>query len=110
MAAVSATTFIYHIYPFRKPGESKPKFALFPKYISCFSIPIEEVTSRIEESGFVARKENPDDYDRGKIYGDFSAKLMKLRIRLDKEDSTVKVFAPYFWILFDNGDLWKNCQ
>jgi hypothetical protein len=38
-------------------------------------------------------------YERGKVYGDFSAKAMKLRIVIEDKDKIVKVFA-LTWGLF----------
>lgn len=40
------------------------------------------------------------------MYGDFSAKAMKLRIVIEDKHKIVKVFAPYMGVIFDNGDLW----
>ena len=105
--AVVITTAIYHIAPFRKKGSEKPGFVWLPKYAHNFSIPVEDVIERIEELGFSSKLNSNCIFERGKVYGDFSAKAMKLRIVIEKENKIVKVFAPYMGVFFDNGDLWS---
>ncbi len=95
ISAVVITTAVYHILPFRKVGSKKPSFVLFPKYECSFSIPIEGVIKRVVELGFSLKPNSDYIYERGKVYGDFSAKAMKLRIVIEDKHKIVKVFAPY---------------
>ncbi len=105
--AIAVTTITYHLLPFRKPQEYTPRTTWFPKYVQDFSIPVEEVFERVKDLGFVARDGSRDEFDRGKIYGDFSAKAMKLRIKIERDNNTIRVFAPYFGVVFGKGELWK---
>jgi len=103
--AVAFFTAIYKIAPFKELPSLKPKFALFPKYTSKFVKPVDEIITTLESLEF---KENGNGvYTRGKVYGDFSAKAIKLSVDVNSQSNEIKVYASFFGILFDTGDLWQ---
>jgi len=104
LSAVIAFTLIYKVYSYKQWKTAKPTFVLFPKYIANYSLETKNVIANIKDMGFELKERNNNIFVRGKSYGDFSAKWMKLEIQINKE---IKVFAPFFGIVFDNGDLWK---
>lgn len=103
--AVAGFTFLYKVFPFRNWGNKKPKFSLFPKYIAKFNKPVTEIEAALEKIEFV--KVDEGRYTREKVYGDFSAKAIKLAVDIDKENNNIKVYASFFGILFDTGDIWQ---
>ncbi len=103
--AVVGFTIIYRLLPFRTWNPNKPIFTLFPKYVATFEKPVSEIESNLEEIRF--KKISNNIFTRGKIYGDFSANLIKLTAEVDENNKQVKVFASFFGVLFDNGDIWK---
>ena len=107
LIVVIVTTLIYKIIPYRQWKSGKPKLVLFPRYVAQYSSQTEDLITNIKEMGFESRSRNSNSFMRGKAYGDFSAKWMKLEIRIDEREKEIKVFAPLFGIIFDNGDLWK---
>ena len=46
-------------------------------------------------------------FSRGKVYGDFSAKSIKLAVVVDTSRNLIKVYASFFGVLFDTGDIWQ---
>ncbi len=105
VAAVIGFTVIYKIMPFKKFGSNKPKFTLFPKYIAKFEKPFSEIESALLAQEF--KKNKNGNYSRGKVYGDFSAKSIKLSVVVDEESKEISVCASFFGILFDTGDIWQ---
>lgn len=103
--AVVGFTIIYRLLPFRTWNPNKPTFTLFPKYVATFEKPVSEIESNLEEIRF--KKISNNIFTRGKIYGDFSANLIKLTAEVDENNKQVKVFSSFFGVLFDNGDIWK---
>lgn len=103
--AVAGFTIIYRLLPFRTWTPDKPIFTLFPKYVAAFEKPVSEIESNLEKIRF--KKVSNDRFTRGKVYGDFSANLIKLTAKVDKKNNQVKVFASFFGVLFDTGDIWK---
>ncbi len=99
---------VYRFAPFHKFNpEDNPAFVLFPKYKATFSVPHKAIQASLQSLQF-----KPDDNDqlkfrRGKVYGDFSAKAIRLNVEIDSERNLITVFAPYLVILFDTGDLWR---
>ena len=65
----------------------------------------ESLISALEKNQF--KKIDNGKYSRGKVYGDFSAKAIKLSVEIDEEKKQVKVYASFFGVLFDTGDIWK---
>lgn len=108
VAAVSIFTIIYRVTPFRHFEGKRPRFVMFPKYIASFDRPVSEIETALEKNGFT--KVNEGIYSRGKIYGDFSAKAIKLTVEVDGVNSCIKVNASTFGILFDTGDIWQVCS
>jgi hypothetical protein len=103
--AVIGFTVIYKIMPFKKIGPSKPKFTFFPKYTAKFEKPASEIESALLAQEF-KKKEN-GSYTRGKVYGDFSAKSIKLSVVVNEQSNEISVYASFFGILFDTGDIWQ---
>ncbi|MCP4523859.1 MAG: hypothetical protein GY828_06615 [Candidatus Gracilibacteria bacterium] len=107
ISAVVLMTAIYHIVPFRKWVDKKPRFVFFPKYIAHFSGDTSKVISNIESMGFVLKDNSNNVFTRGKVYGDFSAKAMKLHVEINESEKCMKVYAPFMGVFFDTGDLWS---
>ena len=105
VAAVASTTLIYRLLPFRAWRNRKPVFTMFPKYVGQFTRPTEEVKATLKKLRF--DRQPSGAYTRGKIYGDFSAKAMKLQVDVDEAKNEVRVAGAFFGVLFDMGDLWK---
>ena len=95
----------YKVIPFKQHKGSKPKFTFFPKYIAKFDKPIDEIESTLVALEFI--KNDDDIYSRGKVYGDFSAKSVKLSVVLNGQSKEIKVYASFLCILFDTGDIWQ---
>ena len=102
---VAGFTFIYKILPFKSWKNKKPKFTLFPKYIAQFNKPISEIEAALEKIQF--KKNDNNVYTRGKIYGDFSAKAIKLSVEINEEQKQIKLYSSFFGVLFDTGDIWQ---
>ncbi len=98
-------TVLYRMLPFKHFNSVKPKFVLFPKYKAKYEVTKQVVESNIEQMGFVQKEDGI--YHRGKVYGDFSANKIKLAIEIDEMESELKIYASFFGVLFDNGDLWE---
>ena len=79
---------------------------MFPKYIAQYSLLEKEMVSNIQDIGFTLKQGSTNIYMRGKLYGDFSAKFVKLHIEIDQDMKSIKVFTPFIGILFDTGDIW----
>jgi len=105
VVGVVAFTVIYKLLPFKEWNNKKPKFTLFPKYIATFNKPVSEIEKALEKTQF--KKNNKNIYTRGKVYGDFSAKAIKLSVELDKDKNQLKIYASFFGVLFDTGDIWQ---
>lgn len=105
VVCVAGFTALYKILPFKVYGASKPKLSLFPKYIATFSKPTEQIERALQDLGF--EKVKSGAYSRGKVYGDFSAKTIKLSVQIYEKEKQIKVFASFFGILFDTGDIWQ---
>lgn len=104
--AVTITTAAYHVVPFRNWKNKKPKLVFFPKYIVNFKGSAENVVDNLMEMGFKSNEKNPNIFLRGKVYGDFSAKSLKLCVEIIEEEKYIKIYAPYMGVFFDTGDLW----
>ena len=103
--AVVVFTVIYRLVPFKAWGDKKPGFSFFPKYVAPYNKPVQDIKDSLTKLGF---KETENKiYRRGKVYGDFSAKAIKLSVIVDESANQVKVYASFFGILFDTGDLWQ---
>lgn len=103
--AVTIFTVIYKILPFKVHSGSKPVFVLFPKYVAKFNLSVSDVESSLINLEF--KKSSNGVYTRGKVYGDFSAKAIKLSVELNEQSKEIKVYASFFGILFDTGDIWQ---
>ena len=103
--AVAGFTLTYKLFPFKVWDNKKPKFTLFPKYIAKFNKPVADIETALERLQF--KKINNRAFTRGKVYGDFSAKAIKLSAEVDEKNSEIKVYASFFGILFDTGDIWQ---
>jgi hypothetical protein len=102
---VGLSTATYKLAPFKMHGPEKPTFVLFPKYIAQYDKPLVEIESALLALEF--EKNEQGAFSRGTIYGDFSAKAIKLAVEIDEQERTIKVYAPFFGILFDTGDIWQ---
>ena len=108
LAAVGLSI-IYRFLPFRALGASKPFISFFPKYwIDISGVP--EFEANLQRAGFVKSPSDQDLYLRGKMFGDISMKLVKLAVRIDREQQCATLGAPLIVIAFDAGDLWKLGQ
>ena len=75
--------------------------------MACYEKTLTEVYAALEAQEFKPSNEVKTRYTRGKVYGDFSAKHIKLAIEIDENKKEIKVYAPGFGILFDTGDVWQ---
>ena len=107
VGAVVTLTVIYHVAPFRAWKNKRPKLAFFPKYLANYAGDINDVIANIKEMGFESDENWPNIFSRGKLYGDFSAKSMKLRIEIIEPENSLKVYAPFTGVFFDTSDLWS---
>lgn len=105
LLAVIIFTALYKILPFKKHEGIKPKLTFFPKYILSFNNTIDEIESSLTTLGF--NKNIKGVFTRGKIYCDFSAKAIKLSVEVNEQTKEIKVYASFFGILFDTGDVWQ---
>ncbi len=103
--AVGLFTLAYKFAPFEEYGPKKPKFTVFPKYIAKFDQPINKIESSLSALEF--KKDKNGIYSRGKIYGDFSTKSIKLAVKVDEQDRELRVYASFFGVLMDTGDIWQ---
>lgn len=105
LIAVCVFTAIYKVVPFKVWKGNKPKFVLLPKYTAKFEGPVEAIESALLKLDF--SKSASGKFSRGKVYGDFSAKSIKLSVTIDQPTNQIKVCASFFGILFDTGDIWQ---
>jgi len=103
---VIASTVIYKKSPFKKHAGTKPKLTLYPKYIADYHQPLEDIEYSLAVLGFKGSAD-PTFYYRGKVYGDFSAKSIKLSVQINEDEKQIKVQASHLGILFDTGDIWQ---
>lgn len=103
--AVTGLTVIYKILPFRQLPKNKPKFTLFPKYSAKFEKPVGKIESALIAQGF--KKNENGSYSRGKIYGDFSVKSIRLLVVVKESSGELSICSSFFGILFDTGDIWQ---
>lgn len=98
----------YKKLPFKNHEDavSRPKLTFFPKYIAAFDKPVEDIEMSLAVLGFKATAD-PSFYYRGKVYGDLSAKRIKLSVQIDEEAKQIKVQASSLGILYDMGDIWQ---
>ncbi len=118
-----AVTLFRWIYQKRKPrrlDKRKPWLKWFPKYTVSVKIPPDILESenpdellenRLTPTGFQHEAWTKDalHFTRGKSWGDFHAKLIKMRISFShplQSVSEMKVEVASV-CLFDTGDLWK---
>ena len=101
--------FYYSIRPYITWGSNEPIFVWFPKYNVKFDQPLSDITTSLENIGFVQSNDSSGTYTRGKIYGEFSAKHVLLQVELSEDKKSFCLYAKTF-ILFDTGDLWRVCN
>ena len=63
------------------------------------------IESTLVKLGFF--KSPAGQFSRGKVYGDFSAKAIRLSVFVDQSSNQIKVYASFFGVLFDTGDIWQ---
>lgn len=102
---IAGFSVIYQLIPFKHHGDTKPKLAIFPKYVAFFETAIEEIEHSLAKLEFIMNEEG--HYTRGKVYGDFAAKNIKLYVEVDEHAKKIKVYSPFIGILFDTGELWQ---
>jgi hypothetical protein len=93
LVAVCVFTATYKVVPFKVWKGNKPTFVFFPKYIAKFESSLEAIESTLLDLGF--SKATDGKFSRGKVYGDFSAKSIKLTVIVDKPSNQIKVFAHF---------------
>ncbi len=107
LIAVIVFSVIYRLAPFKKWKDTKkPRIVLFPKYEFQYSCNFKLLEDKLLTLGFEKKAYKEGLWHRGKNFGDFSAKKIKLHVFIDHESNAVKLYAPYLGILFDFGDLW----
>ncbi|MBD1546444.1 hypothetical protein [Roseibium aggregatum] len=94
--------FYYQRRPYKKIPARKPFIAFLPKY-RVEGIEADNVKANLDKLGF--KKIEDGTYVRGKIFGEFSIKYIKLKVILS--DNYFQIGAGGSPIAFDTGDLWK---
>lgn len=105
LTIVMSYTLMYKLSPFKVWRVHKPKFVFFPKYIVNYDKPIWQIESSLKRLKFNKMYENK--YSRGKIFGDFTAKSIKLTVEINHKKKQIKIYSSPFGILFDTGDIWR---
>ena len=94
----------YQLLPAKKLPETRPSFAIFPKYL----LPVgnlSDFTDKLLALGF--KQVTQDRYMRGHIFGDFLDRWVQLSVKLDRQSNMAVIGSPYIAIAFDTGDVWK---
>jgi len=107
LSVIVIMTLIYKVLPYKQWKNKRPSFVLFPKYIAQYSSSTEDIISRIQTLDFKPIGKSNKRFIRGKAFGDFSAKWIKIEILLEREKKELRVFSRFIGIIFDNGDLWE---
>ena len=102
---IAGFSVFYQLIPFKHHKQTKPKLAIFPKYVALFESTIEEIEQSLTKLEFIMNEDGL--YTRSRAYGDFAAKDIKLSVEVDEGTKELKVFSPFIGILFDRGDLWQ---
>ena len=108
VTVVALLSVIYKFTPFYKfQPRQAPGFVIFPKYEAAFDAPLEAIQNSLQSLKFKPASDDQLTYRRGKVYGEFSAKFVRLNVEIDPAKNVIRVFVPYMVILFDTGDLWR---
>ncbi|MFW1563312.1 hypothetical protein ACEV87_22710 [Vibrio parahaemolyticus] len=103
----------YKFLPYRSIGDRKPVVTFLPKYQKEIETrkTDTEIENQLKEYGFskVGRSNGISSYARGSVLGDFSIKLAKVNIKINRASgSTVIVHIEASWfVAFDTGDFWQ---
>lgn len=101
--AVAALSLVYHLLPYRPLPEARPRLTLLPKYRVAIAGDPEALQRAARAAGFSEGR--PGTWHRGSFFGDFSARLARLTIRI--VDQHFFIGSGGTVILFDTGDLWQ---
>jgi hypothetical protein len=121
--AVGVFRFIYRRKSPRPLPESRPRLQWFPKYRAPVELsggildaeePDQALAACLEPMGFALDSWTPDRirFARGKTWGDFSVKLIRLNLSLPhplEREAFVELEVASV-CLFDTGDVWKVCR
>ena len=102
---IAALTLVYRLLPYRDLADTKPMIAFFPKYRLDIST-VKDIENNLVQAGFHTIQNDRPDWYRGRNFGDFSVKLMKLRLRISEDRQSAVLATPFFGVVFDTGDLW----
>ena len=110
---VAGLTVIYRLLPFRSVSKSKPFLSIMPKYRTEVetNLSSSELELKLAQYGFKKSKVGSgiDYYDRGTLLGDFSAKLLKVKLGVSNpvnRKTTITLEAAWI-VAFDTGDFWS---
>ncbi len=112
LIALLVLSFLYKFAPYRLIENKKPRLDFLPKYktsIRC-EHSLENLEKMLAEYGFKKSgvKDGITYFYRGSLLGDFSIKLIKVKLGiqvLDKQKMEISLAAAWF-IAFDTGDFW----
>ena len=112
--ALVIITGTYKFIPFRELRRKRPRFALFPKYRTHVARSDElkgpgKVEKELSEFGFAKVKVfgRASFFTRGHLLGDFSVKVIKVRLGVYQEPGGVGLTLEAAWVAaFDTGDFW----
>jgi hypothetical protein len=113
VAVLIIFTISYKIIPYRLAGNKKPMVAFLPKYRKEIQTnkTDDEIKIQIEGFGFnkVSGQNGVSSFTRGNVFGDFSIKLVKVNIKIERASQTnVTIFIDAGWfVTFDTGDFWQ---
>jgi hypothetical protein len=102
----AAITVYYKRRPFKSRGSLRPKIDLFPKYEVEFACSSDAIRDSLASLKFKPSSADPNQFSRGKVHGDFSAKAIKWHVQIFPGDSAFRLCAQWV-ILFDTGDTWQ---
>lgn len=105
-------TITYQTIPYRLVSNRKPPIAILPKYKNNITtkLSISELEVQLKNHGFekIGTKNNTIYFTRGALLGDFSVKVMKIKLGITPLGSyKFEITLQAGWLVaFDTGDFW----
>ena len=87
-------TFSYRYAPFKSHRVPKPSVVLLPKYVATFDCSPELIRQSLLSLKFAPDPTDSNTFNRGKVYGDFSVNVAKIRVEIDSSLNTIRLYAP----------------
>lgn len=112
LVAMIILTLVYRVLPYRLASDKKPSIALLPKYKKHISTSLmhSDLEGKLAQYGFkkLGSKNDTIYFTRGALLGDFSVKLMKIKLGVTPlEPYKFEITLQAGWLVaFDTGDFW----